>query len=55
VALLERLGIRREGDFVKNTWFKGRWASEYLYAILRDERLQRPSEVTDKELRSGTT
>jgi RimJ/RimL family protein N-acetyltransferase len=41
VALLERLGIRREGHFVQNAWFKGRWASEYLYAVLADEWLRR--------------
>jgi RimJ/RimL family protein N-acetyltransferase len=41
VALLERLGMRREGSFDRNVWFKGHWASEYLYAILRDEWLRR--------------
>ena len=41
VALLERLGMHREGSFVQNAWFKGRWASEYLYAILRDQWLVR--------------
>lgn len=39
--LLERLGFRREGHFIRNMWFKGRWADEYLYAVLRDEWLQR--------------
>ena len=42
-ALLERLGWRREGHRVKGVWFKGRWADEYLYAILREEWLARPS------------
>ncbi len=37
VALLERLGMRREGRFVENIWFKGAWGSEYLYALLRRE------------------
>lgn len=37
VALLERLGFRREGHFIRNVWFKGRWGDEYLYAVLRDE------------------
>ena len=55
VALLERLGMRREGSFVENVWFKGRWASEYLYAILRDEWLHKPSEGADKEPQGGTT
>ena len=37
VALLERLGMRREGHFKQNVWFKGKWGDEYLYAILCDE------------------
>ena len=40
VALLERLGIRREGHFLENVWFKGRWSDEYLYAVLRHEWLR---------------
>ncbi len=41
-TLLERLGMRREGCFVQNAWFKGRWASEYLYAVLEDEWSRKP-------------
>jgi RimJ/RimL family protein N-acetyltransferase len=41
VALLERLGMNREGSFVQNAWFKGHWASEYLYAILPDQWLSK--------------
>lgn len=41
VALLERLGLRREGHFVENIWFKGAWGSEYLYAVLQSEWLSR--------------
>ena len=37
VALLERLGMRREGHFIQNIWFKGKWGDEYLYAMLKDE------------------
>jgi RimJ/RimL family protein N-acetyltransferase len=40
-ALMERLGLRREGHFLKNTWFKGRWADEYLYAALQAEWLEK--------------
>jgi RimJ/RimL family protein N-acetyltransferase len=36
-ALLGRLGMRREGHFIENIWFKGAWGSEYLYALLRRE------------------
>ena len=41
IALLKRLGMRREGHFIQNIWFKGRWGDEYLYAILREEWLER--------------
>ena len=37
LALLERLGMRREAHFIENIWFKGAWGSEYLYAMLRRE------------------
>jgi RimJ/RimL family protein N-acetyltransferase len=39
-ALLERLGMHREGSFVQNAWVKGHWTSKYLYAILRDQWLR---------------
>jgi RimJ/RimL family protein N-acetyltransferase len=35
--LLERVGLRREGHFVENAWFKGYWSSEYSYAVLARE------------------
>ncbi|HMD90150.1 MAG TPA: GNAT family protein [Anaerolineaceae bacterium] len=35
--VLERLGMRREGAFIENVWFKGKWGSEFLYAILARE------------------
>ncbi len=35
--LVERLGFRREGHFIENTWFKGAWSSEYFYALLARE------------------
>jgi RimJ/RimL family protein N-acetyltransferase len=35
--LLERIGMRREGQYIENVWFKGAWGDEYLYAILERE------------------
>ncbi|MCI0625150.1 MAG: GNAT family N-acetyltransferase [Acidobacteria bacterium] len=35
--LLERVGMRREGHFIENIWFKGAWGSEYSYALLHSE------------------
>lgn len=43
VALLERLGLRREAHYRQNVWFKGKWADEYAYAILRHEWIDRLS------------
>jgi RimJ/RimL family protein N-acetyltransferase len=37
IALLERLGFRREGHFLKSFWMRGDWIDEYLYAMLRTE------------------
>ena len=36
-SMLDRLGFRREGHFVENLMFKGIWASEYHYAMLKRE------------------
>jgi RimJ/RimL family protein N-acetyltransferase len=33
--LFRRLGFRREAHHVENVWFKCRWGSEFLFAILR--------------------
>jgi RimJ/RimL family protein N-acetyltransferase len=35
--LAERLGMRREADFVENEWIKGEWESETVYAMLARE------------------
>jgi RimJ/RimL family protein N-acetyltransferase len=37
IHLLERLGFRCEAHLVENVWFKGAYASEYHYALLRRE------------------
>jgi RimJ/RimL family protein N-acetyltransferase len=37
IRLLERLSFRREAHFVQNVWFKGRWGSEYQFALLHEE------------------
>lgn len=35
--LLKRLGLRHEGTFIENVWFKGAWVSECSYALLHRE------------------
>jgi RimJ/RimL family protein N-acetyltransferase len=37
VRLLERLGFRREGHFIEGFYLRGKWTSEYLYALLARE------------------
>ncbi len=39
--LLERIGMRREGSFVENIWFKGQWGSEFYYGLLQREWLSK--------------
>jgi len=36
-ALLERIGMRKEGHFIQNIWVKGKWGDEFLFAVLKDE------------------
>ncbi len=35
--VLEKVGMRREGHFIQNVWFKGARGDEYLYALLGQE------------------
>ena len=37
VALLERLGMRREGHLRESTWAKDEWTDDLVYALLHDE------------------
>jgi RimJ/RimL family protein N-acetyltransferase len=37
VALLERIGMRREGHLRQSFWFDGGWQDEYQYALLATE------------------
>ena len=37
VALLERVGMRKEAHFRKSLWFKGEWVDDMVLAILKSE------------------
>lgn len=37
IKLLEGLGFRKEGHFIENIFFNGKWGSEFQYAMLRKE------------------
>lgn len=47
-SLLTRLGFRKEAHFVEHLWLKGRWGSEFLFAMLRREWESRDSPGTTK-------
>lgn len=36
-ALAERPGMKREGEFKEDEFFKGEWTDTYVYGILRSE------------------
>jgi RimJ/RimL family protein N-acetyltransferase len=36
-ALLERVGMRREGHLLESAWSKGEWTNDLVYAVLRRE------------------
>src|SRR5882757_674322 len=37
INLLKSTGFRQEGHFIENIFFKGKWGSEYRYAMLKRE------------------
>ena len=37
IQLLKSLGFRQEGHFIENIFFKGKWGSEFQYAMLKRE------------------
>ncbi|MGL2965834.1 GNAT family N-acetyltransferase [Flavobacterium sp. XGLA_31] len=37
IKLLESVGFKKEGHFIENIFFKGKWGSEYQYAMLQSE------------------
>jgi len=45
--LLDKVGLRREGEFVKNRWVHGEWTNSIWFAALREEYLQADAEPKD--------
>jgi RimJ/RimL family protein N-acetyltransferase len=37
IALLERIGMRKEAHFKKSIWFNEKWEDDIVYAILEEE------------------
>lgn len=37
INLLKAAGFRQEGHFIENIFFKGKWGSEFQYAMLKSE------------------
>lgn len=38
--VLEKLGMKREGEMREDSWVRGRWRSSCLYAVLENERVR---------------
>jgi RimJ/RimL family protein N-acetyltransferase len=45
--LLEKAGLRREGEFLKNRWVHGEWTNSIWYAALGGEYLQADTKPSD--------
>lgn len=52
VNLLKSIGFRQEGHFIENIFFKGKWGSEFQYAMLKREwdELKEIKKRTNQEL-----
>jgi len=37
LQLMERIGLRKEGHFVKSLFWKNKWVDDVIYAVLREE------------------
>ena len=37
IRLMERIGFRKEGHFIKSLFWKNRWVDDIIYAILHEE------------------
>jgi len=50
LRMMERVGMRREAHFRESLWFKGEWADDVIYAMLRREWSQN---ATDRRQTGG--
>jgi [ribosomal protein S5]-alanine N-acetyltransferase len=48
VKLLNKIGFRQEGHFIKNLKVKGQWRNNYLFAMLSEEFINRTENVVFK-------
>lgn len=48
IRLMERLGLRREAHFRESLWFKGEWADDVIYAMLRREWEERKTRLESR-------
>jgi len=47
IALLKRIGMRKEAHFWQSLWFKGEWADDMVFAMLKSEWDSRQHECGD--------
>ena len=51
MALMSRIGMRKEGRFVQSLWFKDRWADDVVFAMLADEWYQSVDHLLHTQLK----
>ncbi len=51
MALMQRIGMRKEGHFVQSLWFKDSWADDVVFALLDSEwRSKQSTDLNSKNL-----
>jgi ribosomal-protein-alanine N-acetyltransferase len=45
-GLMEKVGFRREGEFLKNRWVHGEWTNSVWYALLEEDCAETESQAT---------
>jgi RimJ/RimL family protein N-acetyltransferase len=45
--LLEKVGMRREGEFLKNRWLHGEWTNSIWYALLEEKYREADTRASD--------
>jgi len=48
MALMERIGLRKEGQHIQSLWFKNKWVDDAIFAMLASEWHQLHSAMTAK-------
>lgn len=45
IRLMERIGFRKEGHFIKSLFWKGMWVDDVIYALIEEDWLRKTDEI----------